>query len=259
MRSTLSAAICVASGTLIAISDASAAETGQKTNARIEWFYGAIDKTSVQAFLTKMAGKKIERLGINSQGGDVDAALDLANWVKEHNLDVQVSAFCMSSCANYIFTAGKNKYINSDALIIWHGSIEQKNFRESQTSYEALAEKSRQDETSLSDEERNYLEERRGKYLALAALRVKQATFFKSIQVDESITRLGQEPVKYPSGNWTASLAVMQKFGITNVHADVNYGQPDYIQASKFKIIAFRRGVLTFDLNEQGELVALSD
>ena len=46
-------------------------------------------------------------------------------WIFDHELDVIVDELCFSSCANYIFTAGKNKIIEKDAIVGWHGSEQQ--------------------------------------------------------------------------------------------------------------------------------------
>ena len=49
----------------------------------------------------------------------------IGEWVFDHQLDVIVDELCFSSCANYIFTAGKNKIIGKDAIVGWHGSEQQ--------------------------------------------------------------------------------------------------------------------------------------
>ncbi|MBC3920399.1 hypothetical protein H8L32_23245 [Undibacterium sp. CY18W] len=234
---------------------AASVEIGKTSN--VEWFVGVINPESVAKFITKMEGKKIDRIGLISPGGDVGAAIALARWIKQRDLDVQVRTFCISSCANYLFIAGKNKYIESEALISWHGSVEQKNFRNFQTEYENIKEKSEKKEVELSEVERRFLIDMAKKYVRLKEIRELQQKFFSDMKVDEEITRLGQEPILYSMGRWTASTAVMKKYGITNVFADDNYGKFDYMKNSKFTPIVFRKGLLSFDLDEQDKLIPL--
>lgn len=67
------------------------------------------------------------RIIINSTGGDSGAALAISRLILRYNMDVEVLDFCNSSCANYIFTAGRNKYLNPHSLVIFHGGLSQSN------------------------------------------------------------------------------------------------------------------------------------
>lgn len=68
---------------------------------------------------------EIATIRVNSGGGVTDEGLKLGGWMVEHNVDVVVDELCFSSCANYIFTAGKNKIIMADSIVGWHGSEQQ--------------------------------------------------------------------------------------------------------------------------------------
>src|SRR4249920_2997236 len=57
---------------------------------------------------------------ITSGGGDVNLGMDLGDWIFQHQLDVEVLDHCMSSCANYVFPAGKTKFLNPDSILMWH-------------------------------------------------------------------------------------------------------------------------------------------
>ena len=61
-------------------------------------------------------------LEIDSVGGDVIAGIELGNWIVVHELDIKVGAICASSCANYVFPAGKNKILQENSVLLWHGS-----------------------------------------------------------------------------------------------------------------------------------------
>jgi ATP-dependent protease ClpP protease subunit len=65
-----------------------------------------------------------------SGGGDAYAALAIGILIHRHNWDVEVVGICPSSCANYIFPAGKTKYLNSQSMLLFHGGPHQKNIQE---------------------------------------------------------------------------------------------------------------------------------
>ncbi|MGX9608655.1 hypothetical protein [Acinetobacter sp. T63] len=47
--------------------------------------------------------------------------MDLGDLVYVHQLNVEVGQYCFSSCANYVFPAGKVKYLNWCSQLGWHG------------------------------------------------------------------------------------------------------------------------------------------
>jgi len=65
----------------------------------------------------------VTRLVITSGGGLVDAALDLAEAVHARHLDVEVPSTCLSSCANYVFPAGRRKLLARPGAVRWHGTM----------------------------------------------------------------------------------------------------------------------------------------
>jgi hypothetical protein len=86
-------------------------------------FDGRIDGPSVREFQRLLTGPSVRRLVIRSQGGLVGAALDMAEAVHARGLDVEVDQACLSSCANYIFPAARNKVLSGPAAVGWHGNI----------------------------------------------------------------------------------------------------------------------------------------
>ena len=68
-------------------------------------------------------GMPLERIVVTSRGGDSVYGKLFGLWVYENALDVQVREICLSSCANYVFPAGKNKYVEENALVVWNGSV----------------------------------------------------------------------------------------------------------------------------------------
>jgi hypothetical protein len=66
----------------------------------------------------------------SSRGGNGFAALALGILIHRHHWDVEVVDFCASSCANWIFPAGKTKYLNSRSVLLFHGGPHQANLLE---------------------------------------------------------------------------------------------------------------------------------
>jgi hypothetical protein len=66
----------------------------------------------------------------DSGGGDGYAALALGILIHRHHWDVEVIGNCPSACANWIFPAGKTKYLNSESMLLFHGGPHQANWLE---------------------------------------------------------------------------------------------------------------------------------
>jgi hypothetical protein len=153
----------------------------------------------------RRAGPEVKLLRIRSSGGDVDLGMDLAEWVLERGLDVEVDGPCLSSCANYIFPAGRRKVIAPGGVVAWHGSARQTNMADQLDA--ALAEV-RQKEPTLD------VAETRAQMAAyMKRVIARQDAFFARIGVAECVTRIGQLRLGAP-GLFTMSIADMARFGI---------------------------------------------
>lgn len=93
---------------------------------------GGINKDANQRTfeLYKSLPNKPTKLNITSKGGDVMEGIRLGNWVFDNQFDVIVDKGCASSCANYVFPAGKTKYLYKDSALIWHGNSYQEDVNE---------------------------------------------------------------------------------------------------------------------------------
>jgi len=67
------------------------------------------------------------RVRLRSPGGEIHVAMAMGREIRRLNLDVEVDGFCGSSCANYLFTAGHNKYVQSPDQVRFHGGALQPN------------------------------------------------------------------------------------------------------------------------------------
>ena len=86
-------------------------------------FEGRIDGPSAARFLDLLAEGGVRRLVITSRGGLVKPALDMADAILQHRLDVEVPRACLSSCANYLFPAGRRKLLGHPRAVGWHGNM----------------------------------------------------------------------------------------------------------------------------------------
>lgn len=74
--------------------------------------------------------KNINEIVVSSGGGNVLAGMAIGKLIKSRNFDVRVMGACGSSCANYIFVAGNKKILSRDALVFFHGGIQQEGLHE---------------------------------------------------------------------------------------------------------------------------------
>lgn len=65
-----------------------------------------------------------------SEGGHGAAALAIGMLMHRHGWDVEVVGICPSSCANFIFPAGKTKYLHENSILLFHGGPYQANLLE---------------------------------------------------------------------------------------------------------------------------------
>ncbi|AIV05760.1 peptidase [Vibrio harveyi] len=161
------------------------------------------------------AAVKPTTLVISSDGGDVELGMALGEWVSANKIDIEVNDYCLSSCANYVFTAGKNKYISNKAIIGFHGGLSSQEFDTSdiEASFKDLPKRQREEEIQkVLHEMQTYI----GK------TKEKEDSFFKKIKVKQEITTLGQSP-RYDSfsdsdySGWTYNPNDYSKLGVKNV------------------------------------------
>jgi hypothetical protein len=80
--------------------------------------------------LVRSAAAKKTFVVKESGGGNGPAALALGILLHKYNWDVEVVDLCASACANFIFPAGKMKYLNSNSMLLFHGGFHQENLLE---------------------------------------------------------------------------------------------------------------------------------
>lgn len=193
-------------------------------------YVGRLSDDDVEKFLVAADRRSIHHLLITSQGGSVLAGVRLGEWVRTRGISVVVDQLCMSSCANYVFPAGREKIIRPNSLVVWHGGAEQKNFREMRQRLKRTSDVKASGGSLSPEDERFHSENARFTEIWEAQVEA-QRSLLAAIQVDEYITRIGQEPVFYGEP-WTVPLDTMKLFGISEVMADEKYGTFEYVNAA---------------------------
>ncbi len=64
----------------------------------------------------------VRTISINSGGGDIETAINIGHIIYDRGISIEVRRLCLSSCANYLFPAARNKIINYGSIIGFHGS-----------------------------------------------------------------------------------------------------------------------------------------
>jgi hypothetical protein len=92
------------------------------------YYTGNFSKASTAVFDAAVAGVRrgqLTRMVISSGGGDTVEGRHVGRWVRDMALVVEVDVICFSSCADYVFPAGRARVIRADAFVGWHGNERQ--------------------------------------------------------------------------------------------------------------------------------------
>lgn len=154
-------------------------------------------------------GNSIKWLSITSKGGEVNEGMSLGSIVFDHKLNVAVDKYCLSSCANYVFSAAPAHRISKHALIGFHGGVSGMKHQ-----IATLI-------SSLPAQEQDATEANLRSYMQAALSREKQ--FFEKIGVEQRITTLGQLtrydaiPNQSEFFGWYYSIEDMARLGVNNI------------------------------------------
>ena len=199
---------------LLMLSSTSPAATAPSETSHTAAYLSEITKENNVKFFTSIKNRKINKLRVNSSGGEVEAAIKLGRWIYHNNIDIEVIEYCLSSCANYLFTAAHHKMILPGAIVAWHGN------------YHHLK------HTGLWKDDIPARMKRAGENHAQARARVlKQVnhlvkleqSFFKEIGVDEKICWVGKIAPYNVRNYYFLSVSDMARFGIKYVAIQKDY------------------------------------
>lgn len=171
------------------------------------------------------AKDKVQRLVIQSGGGNVDSGMDLAEWMLEHKLDVVIDKFCFSSCANYVFIAGNNKHIEPKAILGWHGNAASAKWLDQDI--DAMLPELKGDRSA---EKWQQLRRHYDEVIQRAAAR--ETELYKRLGVEPTLLTIGLLPelkaaaLKQKARGWTMSIALLQAKGVKNIRTTAQQWQP---------------------------------
>ncbi len=174
-------------------------------------FEGPITAESVDAFIAGLDEAKpaARWVILDSQGGDVDAALKLAEVLHARSMSVYVRKLCASSCANYLFLAGRSKVIGAGAVVGWHGSPASEHI-------DGLE--------SLSAAQRRDFEKMR------RALIARERRFLAEVRVDRRLLCVGDRTIAQAHATgWTMPVRAMARFGVNDVAAEPGAAIPTHV------------------------------
>lgn len=174
-------------------------------------YIGYLDEDANRRLFDLYDGLKVKptTLAIRSRGGDVVIGMALGEWIYAHKLAVKVTEFCLSSCANYVFTAGGRKIVSSNAMIGFHGGLSSVDFSiggSKKAAYDAMsaAEKAAF-MAGLKREQQPQLD--------------RETAFFKTIGVRQALTTYGQQE-RYKdldADGWTFTQEGFGFFGVNQI------------------------------------------
>ncbi|MGY6087187.1 ATP-dependent Clp protease proteolytic subunit [Stenotrophomonas sp. SM006] len=87
---------------------------------------GYIDYDLADQFMTRVKnaesiGLSIDLVLIESQGGELRPAIRIAKKIEELHASVAVGGMCASSCAQFVFMAGRQKLLLRQSHLLFHG------------------------------------------------------------------------------------------------------------------------------------------
>jgi hypothetical protein len=175
--------------------------------------------------LFQQASAKPKRLSIQSGGGNVDAGMDLADFVIANQLDVIVDKFCFSSCANYVFMAGRHKFIQPAAVLGWHGNAASAKWLDQDI--DDLLPQLKGDRSAVQWRQ---LRQHYDQVIKQASAR--ETKLYQQLGIDPSILTLGFSPAikkaarQQKARGWTLSIPLLTAKGVKNIRTTEQQWQP---------------------------------
>ncbi len=177
-----------------------------------------------------------------SPGGDNISALALGILIHRHNWDVEIVDHCASACANFIFPAGKTKYLHRHTLLFYHGGPYQENLMEwakmarptmsdAPTAPVTLGQANKENGLSTAPKTSAYKEVHKflsipdasGPVEIISALRKASDQFYQELGINPVLSIHGQlgdyEPIykSYEYFGFVYSLDSLRRLGVSNI------------------------------------------
>ncbi len=204
------------------------------------YYTGNFSKASSAAFDAAVAGVRrgqLTRLVISSGGGDTVEGRHVGRWVRDMALVVEVDVICFSSCADYVFPAGRARVIRADAFVGWHGNERQFDVLAARTGVSVADQLAAVPPADIAPGPRAaFVQEA---LRSIAVTRKDEAEFYASLGLNDAfaVCAVGDVLEKRPGYagqiGWGFSLADMARLGLTHT---VYLGEGRYEQdSSRFR------------------------
>lgn len=217
-----STAPLASAGTLPADIERARAEPAQvRVQGDTLYYTGNFSKASTAVFDAATAGVargQLTRLVISSGGGDTVAGRHVGRWVRDMGLVVEVDVICFSSCADYVFPAGRARVIRADAFVGWHGNERQFPVLAARKGTSLAQELARYAPAGISAEQRAAFVDEFQRSIAVTGK--DEAEFYASLGLDDTfaVCAVGDDLEKRPGyagqRGWGFSVADMERLGL---------------------------------------------
>jgi hypothetical protein len=177
-------------------------------------------------------------LSIHSGGGIGSVGIDIGYWIHANDIAVEVTRMCASSCANYIFAAGKQKILGKNALLLFHEGAYQIDLP-SQTSsiyhgddayvkggsLEADKDKACKTSVKVQSGKKAIIDKVKGLDCIdevvdnIDAGKYKESRFYESLGIDPNYPYYGQKDTRYTGKGslYLYSLSSLNTMGLENI------------------------------------------
>jgi len=202
----------------------SAETTVYMEGGEILYHGGLTEEANEMVFdLYRRQSTKPTTLTVTSTGGPVHVGLELGEWVYSHRLDVKVYDLCFSSCANYVFPAGRKKLLGKDAVVGFHGGP-------TSEFYDTSSIKTALQDVPEGQRERVYEEIKVSLNSYIEVNTERESAFYKMLGVSPKLNILGQseqyEELREGYDGWVYTPEDMMKLGLSNIEI-INDPRPE--------------------------------
>jgi len=219
-------------------------------------YTGEVNAAGFDALAAIAAGGDVSALSVDSLGGEVFWGMKIGELVFAGGWEVRVRGICFSSCANYIFPAGKRKIIDAGAIVGWHGSARQDAVLAARAGISEEQEFLRKIVPAMLAGLADSGQDAPGREMMLEGIaselgrhrtrRRMETAFFERIGVHSDSAVYGFLPesgVPETSGGWTYRIPDLAQFGITNVEylGPGDYPPPDKLALLGLSIATLNR------------------
>lgn len=204
-----------AAALLLAAMHAPAVDAAEQTAVRAAAYRGDISAENNRRFFATLPRHIPAQLVIDSPGGEVEAGIELGRWVHRNRLDILVEGRCLSSCANYVFTAGHHKIVRPGGIVAWHGNYHHLEATGGwRDDIPARMERTGEDRATAKRRVR----------AQMRRLVARERDFFRDIGVDQYLCWVGKQPPFSAPDYYTLGARDMARFGVRDVRTPSGYG-----------------------------------